>query len=231
MIRILIILIFVQGLQVELNAQSDFKNRHIYAILSEFYYLDILSDMQYTLKVGMHGDNHVKGDYEINGDTLELISFDFLKSKYELKEHKKLKIKKGLSSYLILDSLLIPLQFRDLIPRSKSMLRDSTIIKEYVQSDGHASYKLSFHSDSSFKYRTGTDVVRYFTKGTWNQEDNMIKLYPHELDVPLYFICTDNELILVENYLIGKTFDKEDNIIEFNYLIGLKPAANKKYKL
>jgi hypothetical protein len=230
MIRIIIILVFIQGFLIDSNAQSDFHNRHIYAMISDFYYLDILPDMQYSLKVGMYGDNFVKGDYKINGDTLKLVNFDFLESKYELSENEKLFVKGGFSSYLIIDSLLIPIQFRDLIPRSKSMLRDSTIISEYIQNDGHANYKLTFHSDSTFKYRTGTDVVRHFTKGTWTQKDNMIKLYPDDSDVPLYFICTENEMIMVENYLVGKTVDKEDNIIEFNYLIGLKPAANSKYK-
>jgi len=226
MIRIVIILVLVQGLLIDIKAQSDFQNRHIYGLIRDYYYLDILPDSHYSLKVGMYLDRYVKGDYKINGDTLELISFDFIETEYNLSENEKAIVKKGLSRFVIKDSLLIPIAYRDLKPNSRTMQKDSTIIKEYMQNDGHVHFKLTFRADSTFRYRTGSDMDKHSTSGRWKQNNNMIQLIPDDSDNLLHWICTDYQLTMIENYMVGKTVDEDDKVVEYQYLIGLKPAAN-----
>ncbi|GJM63266.1 hypothetical protein [Persicobacter diffluens] len=222
MIRILIILVFfVQGFLVDLKSQSDFQNRHIYGLITDYYYLDILPDSHYSLKVGMYLDRCVNGDYKMNGDTLELISFDFIETEYNLSKNKKAFVKKRLSRFVIKDSLLIPIAYRDLKPNSRTMQKDSTIIKEYMQNDGHVHFKLTLRADSTFRYRTGSDMDRHSTKGRWKQNNNMIQLIPDDSDNLLHWICTDYQLTMIENYLVGKNVDENDNIVEYRYLIEL----------
>lgn len=174
----------------------------------------------------MYLDRFVTGKYEIYGDTLELISHDFLETEYQLSKYEKLIVKKGLSRFLIKDSLLIPIAYKDLCPYSLSMHRDSSIIKEYLQNDGHVHYKLTFLADSTFKYSTGSDMDRHTINGTWRQEENIVKLKPNDSNNLIYWICTNNELTINENYLIGMTYDKDNGLVEYQYLIGLKQAAS-----
>jgi len=223
--RLLIILFFINVLVINSNAQSDFQNRHVYGLVSKFYYLDILPNEHYSLKVGMYLDRFVKGDYSINGDTLELVNFEFIKTEFELSKSERFFVEKGFSKFLIHDSLLIPVLFQDFLPcQWCSMQEDSTIIKEYAQEDGHVNYHFMFRSDSTFNYSTGSDLDHYSTNGTWIQNDDKISLNPDNSKNLLYWICTDNKLTMFENYLIGKTFNENDNIAEYQYLIGLKPV-------
>ena len=107
------------------------------------------------------------------------------------------------------------------------MLKDTAVCKEYLQSDGHVHYQLTFRSDSSFIYSTGSDRDRHVTRGKWIQNGNEISLQPEDSDNLLYWICTDYKLIEVENYLVGKTFDKKNKVVEIHYLIGLKPRLKR----
>ncbi|WP_075590851.1 hypothetical protein [Labilibacter marinus] len=227
MIRILIILVFIQGFLVDLKSQSDFQNRHIYELIRDYYYLDIMPDSRYSLKVGMYLDRYVKGDYKINGDTLELIGFDFIETEYNLSENDKAFVKKGLSRFIIKDSLLFPIAYRDLAIPSRTMQRDSMIIREYMQNDGHVHFKLTFRADLTFRFSTSSDMDRHSTSGRWKQNNNMIQLIPDNSDNLLHWICTDYQLTMIENYLVGKTVDENDKVVEYQYLFGLKPTANK----
>jgi hypothetical protein len=59
--------------------QENYEHRHVYAFITEFYYLDILPDNKYSLKIGMYGDQYVKGTYDLmEGHFLGLSDFGHL---------------------------------------------------------------------------------------------------------------------------------------------------------
>jgi len=216
--KILILIVF-QVILLEAFSQTSCERRHIYGLLTDFYYLDILPEQNYSLKVGMYSDAYLVGEIVKKCDSIVLTNLDI--SPNSIRE---------MSRYQIVDSLLIPLSYKELLPFSRSMLKDTTVCKEYLQSDGHVHYQLTFRSDSSFIYNTGSDRDRHVTNGKWIQKGNEISLQPENSDNLLYWICTDYKMIEVENYLVGKTFDQKNKVVEFHYLIGLKPRVKRTKK-
>ncbi|NOU62000.1 hypothetical protein [Marinifilum caeruleilacunae] len=216
MTKRILITIFFQIILFHAFSQSFCNKKHVYGLLSDFYYLQILPEQNYKLRVGMYSNLHFLGETEIKQDTLELS-----------KLNRSYGAVRKMSKYQIKDSLLIPVAYKNKLPFSRKMSRDSSICKSYFQSDGHVYYELIFRSDSSFVYRTGSDITRNVTKGKWTQNGNEISLHPENSDHLLYWICTNNKLIEIDNYLVGRTYDKENETTEFQYLRGLKPRVNK----
>jgi len=217
MIKKILILIVFQVIVLDVFSQTTCERRHIYGLITNFYYLDILPEQNYSLKVGMYSDTYLVGKTVKKCDSIELTNLDM--PSYAIRE---------MSKFQIVDSLLIPLAYKELLPFSSSMLKDTTVCKEYLQSDGHVHYQLTFRSDSSFIYSTGSDRDRHVTRGKWIQNGNEISLQPENSDNLLYWICTDYKMIEVENYLVGKTFDQKNKVVEIHYLIGLKPRVKRK---
>ena len=217
------LIIIAIGAITDSFSQINYTERHVYGITSDFYYLDVSPQKKYRLKVGMYSEDYIKGNYEINKDTLKLISFDFHKYNEKFSDYDKLVIKKVFSKFLVLDSILIPTSYRNSRFNSLPISRDSTIISDYIQNDGHAYFRITLRSDSTFEYKTGASKIRYKTIGYWKQAGNLIRLTPIDCNNLLHWICTENKLILFENFLIGRTFDKKNEVTEYQYLIKSKP--------
>ena len=201
------------------HAQKLYTTTHVYGIFFDFYYLEISTDSTYSLKIGMYGDNYISGKYEILGDTMFFTSINYNKKAKKLSKSKKQIIENGWTKYLIHDTLLIPLKLRKSPTISVNMCNDSTILKEYLQSDGHVQFRVQFFSDSTFYYRTGSDMGGYSVKGRWTENDNRVLLFPNDSVNQLNWICSDNILNRFENYLIGFTKDEKNGTIEYHYLL------------
>lgn len=164
----------------------------------------------------MYFDNYATGNYKIIRDTLILYNHKFNNDK--LSELEQLVVKTIFQKYLVLDSLLIPTHNFNYIKEFKNYLRDTSLLYVYSQSDGHANYKIQFNSDSTFNYKTATDMFGSFTKGIWTLKNDIIKLSPEKGKYDcINWITTNNELRLYKNYLIGRC-KGSDSIKSFRYL-------------
>lgn len=201
--------------------------KHIYAPYGDYYYLQVLPDGKYEMKIGMYLDQKVTGEYQNQDDTLTLITHNFINDQFSISDTKKRVVQKGLSNYEIIDSLLIPIEYKREIPLSRHMQRDSTIVAHYIQTDGHAICHLLLHHDSTFLYSTGIRW-RHTYEGTWVREGDILKMTPFESDNLLHWSCTDNQMIFRETFLIGMRVDEEAQQKEYNYFIELKPRVKTK---
>lgn len=204
-----------------LHSQKEYVKKHIYTFGFDYYYLDLHPDNKYSLKVGMYGNQIVNGDFSVSKDTLKLNHHQFNNFHLQIDNFDSLFIVNELSIFQILDSLLIPFgKFEDLHIPIDDDDSDSTIISSYLQTDGHAHYSIIFYSNSTFEYNTGASMYHKEIRGNWFRKDNLIELNPNddEKSNTLDWITYDNKFILVNNYLIGKIFDKDSNNYNYRYL-------------
>ncbi len=190
------------------------QTTHVFAH-GEFYYLKLLDNDSYELKIGMYGEDKMYGDYEIYNDTLELTTFKF-KLKYDLKN--KEAIKERFRKSLIKDSLVIPISFYYYeFKEAHRTKRDSNLIDKFMMSDGHVNFTINLYSDSIFNFSSGSDISRYYIHGKWTQNDNLIYFQPESekyLDV-FGWLCSDNKMLLFNKLLIGKVTGENEYMYMF----------------
>ena len=216
--KILILIITFIGITETVCSQANYQKRHIYGLIDNFYYLDIKSDYSYKLKVGMYGNHYMKGNYVLINDTLELASLEYPNADFKITKEKIDFIKFNLSKYMIFDSLLIPVNFEINRNYLNYLYADTNYISNYIQTDLHSYFRISLKTDSTFLYMTGTDRDNYTTQGNWVIRDSFLILKPLECDNLLHWICTDHKFKIIENFIVGKTYNKEDNVTEYQYL-------------
>ncbi len=217
--KILIIIIALTGFSDNICSQTNYQKRHVYGLIDDFYYLDILSDNSYKMKIGMYGNHFINGNYVLVNDTLVFESFEYQNYNYKISEEKFNSIKNILSKYLIFDSLLIPMNIEIKRNFMNYLNVDTNYISNYIQTDLHAYYRISLKTDSSFLYTTGTDRDNYQTQGNWLIKDSFLVLQPKESENLLHWICTDYKFAIIKNFIVGKTYNREDKITEYHYLM------------
>lgn len=220
--RICFFIVLFSTIHSSSSAQENRRVRHIYGLISDFYYLDIQDAENYKLKVGMYSGVYSKGQYEISEDTLSLVRDAFPDAVGEAFNERKDQKIKAFSQFSLHDSLLLPLRYRTALPISCTLQDMGKAIKEYVQNDGHAYYRITLYSDSTYMYSTGTDIDRHKSKGKWTIKDNLLILSPTNPYNLLYWISVNHCFVMIDNFIVGETYDKKGEIKEYNYLIELK---------
>lgn len=225
--KTLLILVLLFKFLFESFSQVDTNYTHIYGIPTDYLYLNILCDNQYNMKVSNYGD-YIKGEYKVDKDTLELISFKYIEGNYGLTDYLEEIMKKSPTKFLIDGHFLIPQLSEESEKTSYRMLHDTTIIDEYGLYAGPQFCDILFYNDSTYYFRTGIDAIME-SAGTWIEQNNVIVLHPDDSGIALQNLCLDKKFKIVGNYLISTKYNDRVNTIELSYLRRLKPADNKKH--
>ena len=203
-----LVIIFLSSYTYIAKAQTT----HAYALGLSYYYLKVYGNNKFEIKVGMYKAKILKGEYFLQGDTLNLINFKFPENNYSEKQQQI--IQNNFGKCIVHDSLLIPkmLYGRDIKPVHRAT-RDSNLIYKYLISDGHVHYEMNLNMDSVFNYRTGSDRWRTSINGKWNQKKDLLYLYPESDEhSALKMICTDNVMVFFDEFLVGKVAEKDEII-------------------
>jgi len=200
--RILFLLILVLLLNITKTVNSQTK--HTYAIGSNYYYLTVTQNDSIEIKLG-NCAGYVKGNYEIIGDTLKFISFNYIPNKLGIYDRELELIPERFISCLIIDTLLIPQYLFDFnFKKQKRTSIDSNLIEKFVLSDYKYFHVLKLKKDSIFTYSSGTDGGRVTVTGKWFMKGNYVILnHNFDSEIRPWFYEVDR-LVIYDKFMIAK---------------------------